>query len=140
MPQETGSRSLRRIIGRGFHDEVYRWVRCIPKGRLSTYGDIARALGSVVIARRVGDAMAALPSHRRDVPWQRVVNSLGCVSPRKRDPNALEQRRRLAREGIRIDERGRVIGFVERRLSFEKLVLRRATHEMQRPDLVSHDR
>ena len=52
--------------------------------------------------RWVGSAMAKCPE---DVPWQRVINSKGEISPR---PGAEEQRQLLEEEGVRFDERGRI--------------------------------
>jgi methylated-DNA-protein-cysteine methyltransferase-like protein len=52
--------------------------------------------------RWVGGAMAACPA---DVPWQRVINSKGEISPR---PGAQAQRQLLEEEGIQFDERGRI--------------------------------
>jgi methylated-DNA-protein-cysteine methyltransferase-like protein len=55
----------------------------------------------------VGYAMAALRG-RTDVPWQRVINSKGEISPRAAGDGSLRQRKLLEREGIRFDSRGRV--------------------------------
>ena len=52
--------------------------------------------------RWVGSAMAKCPA---DVPWQRVINAKGGISPR---PGAEEQKQLLEEEGIRFDERGRI--------------------------------
>ncbi len=52
--------------------------------------------------RWAGSAMAKCPE---DVPWQRVINSKGEISPR---PGAEEQRRLLEEEGVEFDLRGRV--------------------------------
>ncbi|RLB62541.1 MAG: methyltransferase, partial [Deltaproteobacteria bacterium] len=58
---------------------IYALVFKIPPGHVTTYGQIARAVGCT--ARTVGFAMAALPSGS-DVPWQRVINAQGKISPR----------------------------------------------------------
>jgi methylated-DNA-protein-cysteine methyltransferase-like protein len=55
----------------------------------------------------VGYAMAALPAGL-DVPWQRVINSRGEISPRRSGSGHQEQRRLLEVEGIVFDERGKV--------------------------------
>jgi methylated-DNA-protein-cysteine methyltransferase-like protein len=55
----------------------------------------------------VGYAMAALRG-RTDVPWQRVINSKGEISPRAGGDGAVRQRKWLEKEGVRFDLRGRV--------------------------------
>jgi methylated-DNA-protein-cysteine methyltransferase related protein len=85
---------------------VYAVVRRVPPGRVATYGQIARVVGLGDHARMVGYALAALPGSTT-VPWHRVINARGMVSPR-RSGDSLSQRLRLEREGIRFDGRGRV--------------------------------
>jgi methylated-DNA-protein-cysteine methyltransferase-like protein len=79
-------------------------VSCIPRGRVSTYGAIARVAGASG-ARQVGYAMHAL-STSSTVPWHRVVNAQGRVSL----PGAagVLQRARLLEEGVIGDARGRI--------------------------------
>jgi methylated-DNA-protein-cysteine methyltransferase-like protein len=62
----------------GFFDDVYAVVRLIPEGRVTSYGAIARYLGSGLSARMVGWAMNA--SHGLDVPAHRVVNRQGLLT------------------------------------------------------------
>lgn len=79
-------------------------MRRIPRGRISTYGAIARAAGASG-ARQVGYALHALDPGST-VPWHRVVNAQGRVSL---PGSAGElQRARLLEEGIGADPRGRV--------------------------------
>ena len=87
---------------------IYAVVARIPRGRVATYGQVARLAGLAGQARRVGYALSALPEGSR-VPWQRVVNARGEIS-RRRDggPEAIIQRLRLRREGVRFDQRGRI--------------------------------
>jgi methylated-DNA-protein-cysteine methyltransferase-like protein len=89
-----------------FHDEVWRLVRRVPRGRVATYGQIAALLGRPRSARAVGQAMAALGGPRgargvTEVPWHRVVNAHGGIS-RRAGTGMLTQRLRLEGEGIRI--------------------------------------
>ena len=88
------------------YDRIYAVVRRIPRGRVATYGQIAKIVDRCT-ARMVGYAMAALRG-RTDVPWQRVINAKGEISARSRGDGALRQRKWLDREGIRVDSRGRV--------------------------------
>jgi methylated-DNA-protein-cysteine methyltransferase-like protein len=93
------------VRGETLYSRIYALVRRIPPGRVTTYGAIARLAGCT--ARVVGFAMAALPAGH-DVPWQRVVNVQGMVSPRRDGDGELIQRLLLEGEGVRFDSRGRI--------------------------------
>lgn len=86
-----------RLYGR-----IYALVRQVPEGYVTTYGELARQVGCT--ARTVGFAMAALPAGH-DVPWQRVINSHGRVSPRADGDGSLVQKLLLEAEGIVFDDR-----------------------------------
>ena len=73
-------------------------VRQIPYGRVCSYGGIAQLTGGCT-ARMVGYAMAALPKDT-DVPWQRVINSKGKISPHGFGYGSHMQRVILEEEGI----------------------------------------
>jgi methylated-DNA-protein-cysteine methyltransferase-like protein len=88
------------------YEMIYDAVRQIPRGKVATYGQVARIVDRCT-ARMVGYAMAALRG-RTDVPWQRVINAKGEISPRSRGDGALRQRKLLEKEGIHFDSRGRV--------------------------------
>ena len=88
------------------YEKIYNVVRQIPRGKVATYGQIAKIVDRCT-ARMVGYAMAALRG-RTDIPWQRVINSKGEISTRSRGDGALRQRKLLEKEGIRFDPRGRV--------------------------------
>lgn len=105
MSRATEAR-VRRRPGRGsaFFASVYVLVRRIPRGRITSYGAIARALGVPWGARTVGWALRACPD---DVPWHRVVNAQGKISWRPTGGHIL-QRTRLRREGIRFSREGRI--------------------------------
>ena len=81
---------------------IHAAVRAVPAGSVATYGDIARAVGSPRAARQVGWALAGLASGS-DVPWWRIVNASGAISPR---PSAPEQAERLREEGVEVDADG----------------------------------
>ena len=55
-----------------FFERVYGAVRLVPKGKVSTYGDIARAIGTLKAARQVGRALHGNP-YRGTVPCHRIV-------------------------------------------------------------------
>jgi methylated-DNA-protein-cysteine methyltransferase related protein len=86
---------------------IHAVVLQIPRGRVATYGQIARLAGLPGRARQVGYAMYALSKGTR-VPWQRVINAAGRVS-RRRIPGAeLTQRVLLEQEGVRFGAGGRI--------------------------------
>jgi len=89
------------------YERIWSVVARIPRGRAATYGQVARLAGLPRQARRVGYALHALPEGR-DVPWHRVVNAAGGISPRAEPRYETIQRVLLRREGIVLDARGRV--------------------------------
>ncbi len=89
------------------YDRIYRVVECIPRGRVATYGQVARLAGLPGHARQVGYALHALP-YGLEIPWQRVINARGEISPRATPGAEDVQRQLLAQEGIELDERGRI--------------------------------
>ncbi|MGN0789159.1 MAG: MGMT family protein [Christensenellales bacterium] len=62
-----------------FYDEVYKVVRCIPKGKVATYGQIARILNSPRASRAVGYALHCNPQPVV-IPCHRVVNRYGLLT------------------------------------------------------------
>jgi methylated-DNA-protein-cysteine methyltransferase related protein len=83
-------------------EPVYRLVKKIPRGRVTTYGALARTLRLRGGARAAGYAMAACPSGR-GIPWHRVVGAGGRLIIR--EPYAGLQRRLLETEGVTIEGR-----------------------------------
>jgi methylated-DNA-protein-cysteine methyltransferase-like protein len=78
---------------------VYALVSAIPAGRIATYGQIAALLGAPRAARAVGRAMRQCPD---TVPWHRVVNARGTISPRANVAGMLTQEILLQQEGVRV--------------------------------------
>lgn len=96
-------------LGDNRNERVWTVVRQIPDGRVATYGQIAALAGIIgrSAARQVGYALAALRP-TTDVPWHRVINAGGRLSPRA-NPDAVEvQRMLLEEEGIGFDHRRRI--------------------------------
>jgi len=89
---------------RPLYARIYAVVRQIPPGQVATYGQIAEIVGQCT-ARMVGYAMAACPD---DVPWQRVINAQGKVSPRADHWGTELQRLRLRAEGVEFDATFRI--------------------------------
>jgi methylated-DNA-protein-cysteine methyltransferase-like protein len=96
------------MTGSSSYQRIYAAVRRIPRGRVSTYGAIARVAGLAGQARQVGYALSALPSGTT-VPWHRVINAQGRLSLERSASGAgITQRLRLVREGVAVDAGGRV--------------------------------
>ena len=87
------------------YQSIYILVRQIPAGKVSSYGRIAKIIGTT--ARTVGFAMAALPPGS-DVPWQRVINSQGKVSRRTDGEGNILQQDLLELEGVKFNVQGKL--------------------------------
>ncbi len=97
-----------------FYDQVYAVVRKIPRGKVTSYGRIARMLGRPRAARAVGYALNALKDNKdHDVPWQRVVNHVGQISIVNREYSSNLQADLLRDEGVALTEELQVNGFQE---------------------------
>src|SRR5882762_2517972 len=85
-------------------DIIYQVVRHIPKGRVSTYGAVAAAIGVKSGARMVGYAMNASFSAKPKVPAHRVVNRNGMLTGKHHfaTPDAMEKL--LKKEGIKVKD------------------------------------
>jgi methylated-DNA-protein-cysteine methyltransferase-like protein len=93
-PKEPGGS---RAGSRGYFARVWRVVRRIPAGRVSSYGAIARAAGSPGTARQVAWALRGAPASAQ-LPWHRVLGAGGRIL--LTGSAALEQRLRLEAEGV----------------------------------------
>ena len=86
-----------------FFQRVYEVARLIPYGRVTSYGAIARFLGTGGSARMVGWAMNA--SHTQlDVPAHRVVNRNGMLTGKHHFEGSIIMQQLLESEGIKVDE------------------------------------
>lgn len=86
---------------------IYAAARRVPRGSVATYGQIADLAGLPGHARQVGYALHAL-REEDDVPWHRIINARGEVSPRSEPGMDDVQRVLLEQEGVTFDARGRV--------------------------------
>ena len=107
--------SLKKINPSGKRDEnffqlVYDIVRQIPKGRVTSYGAIAAALGAKSSARMVGWAMNGSHRMKPRVPAQRVVNRQGLLSGRIHFDYPEQMQELLEKEGVKIED-NRVVDF-----------------------------
>ncbi|PWN53117.1 DNA binding methylated-DNA--cysteine S-methyltransferase [Violaceomyces palustris] len=92
-----------RVNPEEFHARVYEICRLIPRGKVTTYGHIAKLAGHPSHSRLVGSALKFLgdPS----VPWQRVISSSGAISDRgDGGEGARRQAERLVEEGVEVIE------------------------------------
>ena len=88
------------------YGRILHVVRQVPQGQVATYGQIAMIAGDCT-PRMVGYCLAALDPVS-EVPWQRVINYKGMVSPRSSGHGSQLQRELLIEEGVEFDDHGRV--------------------------------
>jgi len=91
------AKSDKKLASRSTWEPVFRFVESIPRGRVITYGELARAVRLPGGARTAGRAMAATP-RGRGIPWHRVLGAGGRILIR--EPYASLQRRLLESEGV----------------------------------------
>ncbi|MBO9617889.1 MAG: MGMT family protein [Niabella sp.] len=94
-------------------DLIYAVARQIPKGRVTSYGAIAKAIGSGKSARIVGWAMSNAGRVKPKVPAHRVVNSVGLLSGKHafKTPNYMQEL--LEKEGVQV-KNDKVVDFKTR--------------------------
>jgi methylated-DNA-protein-cysteine methyltransferase-like protein len=89
------------------YQRFYQLVKQIPSGKVATYGQIATLAGYPGQARQVGYALNTL-SDDQEIPWQRVVNAKGKISPRAHSISEDIQRQILESEGIVFDSNNHI--------------------------------
>ncbi len=104
------------MVATKFSEKVYQMVKLIPKGKVSTYKDIALALGTKAY-RAVGNALNKNPY--KTVPCHRIVKSDGSLGGYSRGIS--EKIKLLKSEGILI-VRGKVKNFSKLRVSWQELL------------------
>lgn len=87
-----------------FFELVYDVVRQIPKGRVTTFGAIAAALGTRSSARMVGWAMNGAHAVHPPVPAHRVVNRMGLLTGKIHFATPTQMQELLEREGIAVKD------------------------------------
>lgn len=100
----TGAKDL------DFFEQVFSIVRQIPKGRVSSYGAIAKCIGTGKAARLVGYAMNASHHAKPKVPAHRVVNHAGLLTGKHHFATATQMQELLEKEGIAV-EKDKVLNF-----------------------------
>ena len=85
-----------------FFEQVFDVVRQIPKGRVTSYGAIAAALGTKMSARMVGWAMNSAHNIKPKVPAHRVVNRLGLLTGKMHFAYPEQMQELLEKEGVKV--------------------------------------
>ena len=106
-------RESRESNAAGIRFRIEKTIRTIPRGKISTYGAIARAAGYPGAARQV----AAVLRHSFGLPWQRVLGAGGEI--KLHGDSAIEQRLRLEAEGVRF--RGRRVDIKRHEFKFGRV-------------------
>jgi len=105
--------SSKQKANNDFFSGVYEVTRAIPYGRITSYGAIARYLGSGRSARMVGWALNVSHTNREFIPAHRVVNRNGLLTGKYHFGNSTTMAQLLENEGI-IIENDKIINFDER--------------------------
>ena len=114
LPQET----LKTVKPSGkkdesFFEQVFEVVRLIPKGKVTSYGAIAAALGTKLSARMVGWAMNASHVTKPKVPAHRVVNRNGMLSGKMHFAYPEQMQELLEKEGVKVID-DKVVDFTKK--------------------------
>ena len=86
-----------------FFEQVYEVVRLIPEGRVTSYGSIAKALGTPKSSRIVGWAMNVSHKHP-DIPAHRVLNRNGLLTGKMHFETPSKMKELLEKEGVMVDK------------------------------------
>lgn len=91
-------------MSNNFYEQVYEIARLIPKGRVTSYGAIAKSLGAAKSSRMVGTAMSVSHLASPSVPAHRVVNHCGLLTGRFHfnPPELMEEL--LLKEKIKVED------------------------------------
>lgn len=96
-----------------FFEDVWAVVRQIPKGRVTSFGAIARYLGTGLSARMVGWAMNSAGNAKPKIPAHRVLNRNGMLSGKAHFNPPSSMQEKLEKEGL-VVEKDTVVNFKER--------------------------
>lgn len=96
-----------------FFEQVYQVVRLIPEGRVTSYGAIAKYLGSARSSRMVGYAMNASHASEKPVPAHRVVNRNGQLTGKHHFATPFAMQELLQKEGILVED-DQILDFSQR--------------------------
>ena len=105
--------SPHHIENKSFFDRVFDVTSLIPYGRVTSYGAIARYLGSGQSARMVGWALNMSHTRPGFIPAHRVVNRNGLLTGKHHFGNSSTMRQLLENEGLIVED-DRIVNFTER--------------------------
>lgn len=91
------------VTSNDFFEQVYQVVRLIPKGRVTSYGAIAKYLGAKNSSRLVGYAMNAAHNQKEKVPAHRVVNRNGQLTGKHHFETPYLMQELLEKEKIKVE-------------------------------------
>ncbi len=110
--QSKPNKKTTKKSSRNFFEDVYEVVMLVPKGRVTSYGAIARYLGTAMSARMVGWAMNAAHTEK-SVPAHRVVNSQGLLTGKHHFKTPSAMQKALEKEGVKV-AKDKVVDFQKR--------------------------
>src|SRR5688572_22974763 len=85
-----------------FFEQVYAVARLVPRGRITSYGAIAKYLGTARSARMVGWAMNGAHTVKPKIPAHRVVNRNGLLTGKNHFGSPTHMQELLEKEGIKV--------------------------------------
>lgn len=91
-----------------FEQNIHTMLAFLVKGKLTTYGQLAKQAGFPHHSRHVGKVLSKLPKNTR-LPWYRVVNAQGKIS--LSGESFLRQKTLLENEGIEVTKEGKIVKF-----------------------------
>lgn len=97
-----------------FRDEVFAKLKKVPRGKVTTYGELARAVGRSGAARAVGNVLNK-NEHLKVIPCHRVVKSTGALGDFALGVKVKAQF--LAEEGV-VVKNGRIVNFASKKYTF----------------------
>lgn len=103
MPKENNVKK-KEDNKESIYDAIYDVVRAVPKGRVTTYGAVAAAIGARSGARMVGYAMNSSAAAKPKVPAHRVVNRNGMLTGKHHFSPPEKMQQLLEKEGIKVEE------------------------------------
>lgn len=102
-----------KSVNKDFFSRVYDVARQIPYGRVTSYGAIARYLGTSMSARTVGWAMNMSHTNPFFIPAHRVVNRNGVLTGKHHFGNSTTMQQLLENEGLIIED-DKILNFREK--------------------------
>ena len=96
-----------------FFEQVYAVARLVPRGRITSYGAIAKYLGTARSSRMVGWAMNGAHSVRPKVQAHRVVNRIGLLTGKHHFETPTQMQKLLEKEGVKV-KNDQVVDFKKR--------------------------